>query len=72
MHEDSFDKMADNAQEDQFFQQLKAMCDSTKNKVLMSKEEYFSTIDEVKLANEVSTKTPRQYYLLKRYVKPFK
>ena len=55
-----------NSPETMFKQQLGVMHSTGKN-MLMSKEEYFSLIEELKQAsNESGTKTNRQYYILKR------
>jgi len=56
-------------QEVQFTQQLTAMYNAKKG-VLMKKEEYFEIIEQLKEANLAASasKTPRQYYILKRYI----
>jgi hypothetical protein len=54
-----------NSIENKFKQQVSAMHSKGKS-MLMSKEEYFSLIEELRQAsNESGTKTNRQYYILK-------
>lgn len=54
--------------EDQFKQKIAQLHASEKKSVLISKDDYFDLVDEVKeAANVTGSKTWRQYYLLKRY-----
>jgi len=38
----------------------------SKKSVLLPKEDYFNVIEELKEAEKTKTKSPRQYYILKR------
>jgi hypothetical protein len=61
---------SNNSTESQFKQQLTVYINPETKSVLMTKEEYFNLIEELKVANTLQTaKTNRQYYILKRYVK---
>ena len=54
--------------EEQFKQKVAQLYSSDKRTVMISKDEYFSLVDEVKEAANVRTsKTWRQYHILKRY-----
>lgn len=55
--------------EEQFKQKLAQLHTDEKKSVLISKNEYFNLVDEVKEAASVAgtSKTWRQYYILKRY-----
>lgn len=61
--------MAGNAVENTFRGQLEQLRVSNKKSLLLSKEEYFNLIEELKGAASCGdkTKTWRQYYILKRY-----
>lgn len=61
--------MSLNSSEVTFREQLSMLKSSNKKSLQLAKDEYFNLIDEVKLAAACGdkTKTPRQYYLLKRY-----
>ena len=55
--------------EEQFKQKVAQLYASDRKTAMITKEEYFSLVDEVKEAGNVSgtSKTWRQYYILKRY-----
>ena len=54
--------------EETFKQQLLALKERDNRSILLSKEEYFNLVEEVKSAACIDkTKTWRQYYVLKRY-----
>ena len=58
---------SNNSIESQFKQQLTVDINPETKSVLMTKEEYFNLIEELKVANTLQTaKTNRQYYILKR------
>jgi transposase InsO family protein len=57
----------ENSAEDQFKQQLLAIYNSTKKSVLMKKDDYFSLIEELRNASKEESKTPRQYYIIKKF-----
>lgn len=57
----------ENSAEDQFKKQLLAIYNSTTKSVLMKKDDYFSLIEELRNASQEETKTPRQYYIIKKY-----
>jgi len=60
---------SNNAIESQFKQQLTVDVNPETKSGLLTKEEYFNLIEELKAANALQTmKTNRQYYILKRYV----
>ena len=60
---------SENSAEVTFRQKLTLMHSTDKKSVLMTKDEYFMLIEELKAAsNESATKTNRQYYISKRYV----
>ena len=60
---------SDSLPEVQFKNQLTVMHSTDKKTVLMTKDEYFSLIEELKEAIKVQTaKSNRQYYILKRHV----
>lgn len=54
-----------NSVEHDFKVQLNEMY-ATKKSLLLSKEEYYAMIDELKEAPKAKTKSRRQYYLLQR------
>ena len=55
--------------QDMFFQQLIEKHSKETVKTLMTKQEYFSLIEELKNASKESAKkSKRQYYILTRYV----
>ena len=59
---------SDDQPEVKFKLQIQEKYNSDKT-TLMSKEDYFGIIEEIRVANaDTSTKTKRQYYLLKRFV----
>jgi hypothetical protein len=58
---------SENELEFRFRQQLLELYNSGKKTVMFKKEEYFSVIDELKNAVNAKSKTPRQYYILKKY-----
>ena len=62
-------RMAGSAIENTFRGQLEQLRVSNKNSLLLSKEENFNLIEELKVAASCGdkTKTWRQYYILKRY-----
>ena len=61
--------MADRSIEITFREQVQELRSSDKRSVLISKEEYCNLIEELKAAAACGnkTKTPKQYYILKRY-----
>ena len=61
--------MADRSIEITFREQVAALRASDKRSALISKDEYFNLIEELKAAAACGdkTKTPKQYYILKRY-----
>src|SRR6218665_22356 len=58
---------SDNSVEAQFKHQLLEKYNLTQKSVLMKKDEYFTVIDELKNASQAAVKTPRQYYILKKF-----
>jgi len=62
-------RMASRAIENTFCEQLEQMRVSNKKSLLLSKEDYFNLIEELKVAESCGdkTKTWRQYYILNRY-----
>lgn len=52
--------------ERRFRDQLQVMFAGSKKSVLLPKEDYFNVIEELKEAEKTKTKSPRQYYILKR------
>ena len=62
-------RMAGSAIENTFREQLEQLRVSNKKSLLLSKEDYFNLIEELKVAASCGdkTKTWRQYYILKRY-----
>ena len=60
-----------NSLESQFKEQMSSLISGGGKKIILTKDEYYSLIEEVNIAGTASKKTDRQYYLLKRYVKYF-
>src|SRR5207248_202768 len=60
-------EMLDNLPEDKFRQQLNLICNAAVKTVLMTKDEYFKLIEDLKEASTAASKNRRQYYILKRF-----
>jgi len=52
----------------QFRQQVGRLCEGGKKTVILTKEEYYTLIDELKEATSAAVKIGRQYYILKRLI----
>lgn len=57
----------DNLPEDKFRQQLNLIYNAAVKTVLMTKDEYFKLIEDLKEASTAASKNRRQYYILKRF-----
>ena len=53
--------------EEEFNKQISQLYSGDKKSVLFEKEEYFNLMQELKDSSSAKAKTPRQYYILKKY-----
>ena len=53
--------------EEEFRQQILQLHTGDKKSVLFEKDQYFSLLQELKDASSAKTKTPRQYYIVRKY-----
>ena len=57
---------SDISSEINFRKNLEEMCKGDKKTVLITKEEYYNLVDELKTANSAKSKYRRQHYILAR------